>query len=288
MLFDAPVARGTIAPSQVLALCDSQTATSRKLEAAAARVPWSRAEACIIPSGESALAQESGIRVLSAERVIFNHLLMVLRRNASEFVGIQEVAGMVERLKQDRPDLIKAVIPTQLTLQQVTEVLKQLLRERVPVRDLRLILESLARYATSTKEPPALAEAVRRDLRRLICARYSGGRGVLNYYGLHPEIERMIQEAMVDTPLGPEVALSYDDQQRLIMGMEKAIDPRRHLTGEAVVLVAMPRVRRYLAHAFEHVFPDVVFLAFHEMAPECVPSQVGIITLTEAEEAAPV
>ncbi|HEY7120125.1 MAG TPA: FHIPEP family type III secretion protein, partial [Tepidisphaeraceae bacterium] len=252
-------------------------------EAAVARVPWSRAEACIIPSGESSAAQEAGIRVLSAERVIFNHLLVILRRNAAEFVGIQEVSGMIERLKQDRPDLVKALIPTQLTLQQVTEVLKHLLRERIPVRDLRLIFDSLARYAASTKDPATLAEYLRRDLRRLVCARYSAGRGVLNYYALHPEIERMIQEAMVDTPAGPEVALSYDDQQRLIAGMEKAIDPRRHLSGEAVVLSAMPNVRRYLAHALEHVFPDVVFLAFQEIAPECVPNQIGIVTPGEGE-----
>ena len=177
--------------------------------------------------------------------------------------------------------MIKALIPTQLTLQQTSEVIKQLLRERVPVRDLRLVFESIARYATQMKDPLTLAETVRKDLRRQLCARYSTPQGVLSYYALHPEIERLITEALIDTPSGPQVAMTYDDQQRLIAGFEKAIDPRRHLTSEAIVLVAAAPVRRYLARAFEYVYPDVVFLAFQELAPESIPDQAGIIVLTD-------
>jgi type III secretion protein V len=283
VVFDATLARGTINPDAALALADVETAKSRGLSATAMRIPWSRATACVIPIAEVAKAQEAGIRSLPADKMIVNHVLVTLRRNASEFLGIQEVSNLVERLKQERPDLIKAVIPTQLTLQQVTEVLKQLLRERTPIRDLRAILESLAKHSQNQKSPGALAELVRRDLRRLLCAKYSVGRQMLNYYALQPDIERMIQEATVETANGPEVALPYADQRRIVEAMEKTIDPRRHLTNDPVVLTTMPGVRRYLRQAMEYVFPEVVFLSFQELAPECVPSQVGIITLSDGE-----
>jgi flagellar biosynthesis protein FlhA len=126
---------------------------------------------------------------------------------------------------------------------------------------------------------------VRRDVRRLLCAKYSIGRQVLNYYAMQPDIERMIQDATMETAAGPEVALPYDDQRRIIAAMEKTIDPRRHLINDPVVLTAMPGVRRYLRQAMEFIFPEVVFLSFQELAPECVPQQVGIITLSEGEAA---
>jgi type III secretory pathway component EscV len=92
----------------------------------------------------------------------------------------------------------------------------------------------------------------------------------------------MIQEATVETAAGPEVALPYADQKRVIDAMEKTIDPRRHLVADPVVLTAIPGVRRYLRQAMEFVFPEVVFLSFQELAPECVPTQMGIVTLAEA------
>ncbi|MEZ0265105.1 MAG: FHIPEP family type III secretion protein, partial [Phycisphaerae bacterium] len=283
LLFDAPVARGMASPTHAMALCDVATANSKGIEATQVRIPWSRAGACAIAATDAPQAQDAGIRTLAADRLILMHLMVVLRRNSADFLGIQELSHLVDRLKQDRPDLVKALIPTQLTLQQTTEVVKQLLRERVPVRDLRLVFESIARYAGQSKEPLALAELVRPDLKRQLCARYASPLGVLSYYAVHPEIERMIQDALIDTPSGPQAALGYDEQQRLIAGFERAIDPRRHLTNEAVVLVASAQVRRYLARAMEHIFPDVVFVAFQELAPEAIPDQAGIVVLVDPE-----
>jgi type III secretion protein V len=285
VVFDATLARGAITPDLALALADAETCASRGIQATAMRIPWSRATACAISIVDIDKATEAGIRTLSADKMIVNHVLVTLRRNASEFVGIQEVSNLIERLKQERPDLIKAVIPTQLTLAQVTEVIKHLLRERTPVRDLRAILESLAKHSQNQKSPAALAELVRRDLRRLLCAKYSVGRQTLHYYAMQPDIERMIQEATVETASGPEVALPFSDQRRIIDAMEKTIDPRRHLVNDPVVLTAIPGVRRYLRQAMEFIFPEVVFLSFQELAPECVPNQVGIITLADGEAA---
>jgi type III secretion protein V len=285
VVFDATLARGAITPDLALALADVETCTSRGIKATAMRIPWSRASACAISIVDLDKATEAGIRTLSADKMIVNHVLVTMRRNASEFVGIQEVSNLVERLKQERPDLIKAVIPTQLTLAQLSEVIKHLLRERTPVRDLRAILESLAKHSQNQKSPAALAELVRRDLRRLLCAKYSVGRQTLHYYAMQPDIERMIQEATVETAGGPEVALPFADQRRIIDAMEKTIDPRRHLVNDPVVLTAIPGVRRYLRQAMEYIFPEVVFLSFQELAPECVPNQVGIITLADGEAA---
>jgi len=284
VLFDAPVARGAIGREQALALADSDVAAQRGLSAAPMLIPWSRATACALPAAEAAKAQESGIRVLTADKVILNHVMVTLRRNAAEFLGIQEVSNLLERLKQERPDLIKAVIPTQLTTQQVTEVLRCLLRERTPIRDLRAIMESLARHGPNQKNPAALADLVRRDMRRLLCARLSVGKQALQYYALQPDIERMIQEATVETEQGPQVGLSYADQRRILNALKRTIDPRRHLTSDPVVLAAIPSVRHYLRAASENVLPEVVFLSFSELSPECVPMQIGLVALTEADE----
>jgi len=283
VLFDAPIARGSISPGQALALADMESATSRGLTPTAMKIPWSRAVGVAIPADQIRKATEAGFRVLPADKVILNHVMVALRRNAAEFLGIQEVSNLVERLKLERPDLIKAVIPTHLTLQQVTEVLKVLLRERTPIRDLRLILESLAKHGQAQKHPGPLAELVRKDLRRQLCARYTAGRPVLPYYALDPEIERMIQDATVDTVNGPEVALAYADHKRIIDALDRTIDARRHLTTDPIVMATIPGVRRHLRSAFEVAFPDAVFLSFSELAPEVIPSQIGIITLGDGE-----
>ncbi len=283
VLFDAPFARGSIAPGQALALADIESATSRGLNATAMKIPWSRAVGVVIPAEQTRTATEAGFRVLPADKLILNHVMVALRRNASEFLGIQEVSNLIERLKQERPDLIKAVIPTLLTTQQVTEVLKVLLRERTPIRDLRLILESLAKHGQNQKHPGPLADLVRKDLRRQLCARYTAGRAVLPYYALDPEIERMIQDATVETANGPEVALAYNDHKRIIEALDRTIDARRHLTSDPIVMATIPGVRRHLRAAFEIAFPDAVFLSFSELAPEVIPSQIGIITLSDGE-----
>ena len=93
----------------------------------------------------------------------------------------------------------------------------------------------------------------------------------------------MIQEATVETAGGPQVALSYSDQRRIVDAMQHAIDPRRHLGADPVVITVVPTVRQYLRSAMEHILPEVVFLSFNELAPECTPNQIGLITLIEEE-----
>ena len=288
-VFECAAAGGVTSPDQVALLTAAPTAAAKGLDATPIRLPWTTAAACAIPAAQAEQAIMQGFQTFTPRRQIFEHLTVVLRRYSAEFLGLQEARMLLNQLETNGfASLVQETLPTRLNLQQITEVLQRLLREEVPIRDLRLIMGSLARWSQKYKEPYDLAELVRRDLNRAISHRYAGGTRTLSVYTLDQEIEQMIADAVIQAPGGPCVGLAPEAEQDVVQAVIAALRPSAH-PGRPPVVLTRGHVRRHVRAVLEMQYPGIPVLCHEELAPEMTVRAIGRISLdrqTAAELAA--
>jgi type III secretion protein V len=210
--------------------------------------------------------------------VMILHLSRFYRQYASEFLGIQEVRGILEFVEKSFPDLIKEV--TRLVpLQKLTEILRRLIQEQISIKDLRTILESLSEWAQTEKDTVLLTEYVRSSLKRYISYKYALGQNVLAVYLLDPEIEDMVRGAIKQTSAGSYLALDPDSTQLIVQAMRNIIAPTPP-EGQPPVLLTAIDVRRFVRKLIEGEFPDLPVVSYQEIVPEIRIQPLGRIQLT--------
>lgn len=224
------------------------------------------------------IMRKAGIRFWTGPEMLILHLSRFFRQYASEFIGIQEVRGILEFVERSFPDLIKEV--TRLVpLQKLTEILKRLVQEQISIKDLRTILESLSEWAQTEKDTVLLTEYVRSSLRRYISYKYSLGQSVLSVYLLDPEIEDMVRGAIKQTSAGSYLALDPDSVQLILYSMRQMIQPPPP-GGQPPVLLTAIDVRRFVRKLIEGEFPDLSVVSFQEIVPEIRIQPLGRVQLT--------
>jgi type III secretion protein V len=223
------------------------------------------------------LLKKAGIRYWTGLEVMILHLSKFYRQYASEFIGIQEVRGMIEFVEKSFPDLIKEV--TRLVpLQKMTEIFRRLVQEQISVKDIRTILEALSEWAQTEKDTILLTEYVRSSLKRYISYKYSLGQSVLSVYLLDPEIEDMIRGAIKQTSAGSYLALDPDSVQLILHSLRTTIQPTPP-GGQPPVLLTAIDVRRFARKLIEGEFPDLPVVSFQEIVPEIRIQPLGRIQL---------
>jgi type III secretion protein V len=224
------------------------------------------------------ILKKAGIRYWTGPEMMILHISRFFRQYCSEFIGIQEVRGILEFVERSFPDLIKEV--TRLVpLQKLTEILKRLVQEQISIKDLRTILESLSEWAQSEKDTVLLTEYVRSSLRRYISYKYSLGQSVLSVYLLDPEIEDMVRGAIKQTSAGSYLALDPDSVQLILYSMRQMIQPSPP-GGQPPVLLTAIDVRRFVRKLIEGEFPDLSVVSFQEIVPEIRIQPLGRVQLT--------
>jgi type III secretion protein V len=224
------------------------------------------------------ILQRAGIRYWTGLEVMILHLSKFYRQYANEFIGIQEVRGILEFIEKSFPDLIKEV--TRLVpLQKLTEILRRLVQEQVSIKDLRTILEALSEWAQSEKDTVLLTEYVRSSLKRYISYKYSLGQSVLSVYLLDPEIEDMVRGAIKQTSAGSYLALDPDSVQLILHSMRNTIQPTPP-GGQPPVLLTAIDVRRFVRKLIEGEFPELSVVSYQEIVPEIRIQPLGRVQLT--------
>lgn len=208
--------------------------------------------------------------------------LQALRRNATLFFGTQEASALLNRANQDMPEVVKEVM-RMLSLQKVTEILRRLLEEEVPIRNTRDILEALSDVAQREKDVYALNELVRIALKRQLCHQAAPD-GVLRALVLTPELETLLQQS-VHVSNGVQ-QLALDPQQARLLLNDLAGAVRQHGPGAVVTSVG---IRRHVRKLIEAECFDTPVLSFHELMPTLqleVSAQVGVPQVAALEAAA--
>ncbi|HXP66389.1 MAG TPA: flagellar biosynthesis protein FlhA, partial [Steroidobacteraceae bacterium] len=193
-ILGAPVGESEVFPDRELAINPGQV--SGTIQGSATKDPAFGLDAVWIDKARREQAQSQGYTVVDASSVIATHLSHLLQSHAHELLGHEEVQQLLNRLAKTAPKLIEDLVPKLLPMSVVVKVLQYLLLERVPIRNLRTICETLAEMAPKTQDPVALVAAVRVALGRTIVQNIGGLRQELPVITLDPALEQVLQDSM--------------------------------------------------------------------------------------------
>ncbi len=269
LLKGVEVARGELFAERLLAI-NPGTATVT-LDGAPTREPAFGLPAVWIAVDQRERASAAGYTVVDPTTALSTHLSETIRTFLPDLLGRQQTKEMIDRVAQTSPKLVEELVPKLMSVGDIQRVLRQLLRERVPVRDLTTILEAIADGAAATKDPDALTEIVRTALGRAICRQYQTDRGELPTIGFAPALEERLLSAIVRTDHGAVLALDPKDAQNMASRIARALE-----TAVAQpVLLCTPALRPHLWRLFARVLPHIGVLSHNE-----VPSHVRVAPVT--------
>ncbi len=222
----------------------------------------------------------------SAAEQIVASLEETLRDQAYRFISIPWMHQRLESIRatEEGKQLVRAVTPAPLTLQQAAEVFQRLVREDVPVRQTSLILESMARWGQTIKNPQYLAERVRRDMAPILCARFASSPGRLTVLSLAPELEDMIRGCVEDYGDGQVVSMSPEDRAIVTDACMNAISQASRGGGSPVLLVENSNIRRPLRSIIERRLPGAVVMSYDELTREIVTHHAGTVRTAAAAQ----
>ena len=207
----------------------------------------------VLPS-EREHALTLGLVVVEPPAVLATHLSETIRSHYAELLTRQDVQHLLDTLRQEYPAVVDAVVPDALTLGQVQKVLQNLLAERVPIRDLLTVLETLADASETTKDPDILTEYVRMALRRTISALYTSRDGSVKVITLEASTEELLSKSLQHPQSGWSLAISHEQASELRQKLQPLAE-RQLAQGETPVVLATPNIRlalrRLLAPALQ-------------------------------------
>ncbi len=225
-------------------------------------------------------AEVAGYTVVDLPTVMATHLTEIIRSHAHELLGRQEAASLVENFKKTHPKVVEDLIPDQLSLGSVVRVLQNLLREQVSIRDLRTIFETLADDSSKTKDIEVLTESTRRALARSITAKYSN-EGNVPVMTLHPYIEELIANSLIQTEQGVQLVMDPQTAQRLITEIAQTVESHPEIAGQPILLTS-PTSRRHLYKLTSRFIPQLVILSHNELTSDASVKSVGIVEMGHA------
>lgn len=265
------VARAELMPDRLLAI-NPGTATTT-IEGTTAREPAFGLPALWIRVEQRDAATAAGYTVVDPTTALSTHLSEIIRSFLPDLLTRQHTKEMVDRVAQASPRLVDDLVPKLLGLGDVQRVLRQLLRERVPVKDLTTILEALADAAGQTKDPDMLNEAVRQALGRAICRQHQTEQGELPTINLAPSLEERLMQAVVRTDQGVVLAIDPNDAQHMASRIARALE-----TAVAQpVLLCSPALRPHLWRLFTRVLPQMGVLSHSEVPAHVKVAPVAVL-----------
>jgi flagellar biosynthesis protein FlhA len=217
-----------------------------------------------------------GYTVVDAATVLATHLTELIKANVSEILSYAEVNKLIKELPKEQTDLVKEIVPAQITVSGIQRVLQNLLAERVSVRDLATILEGIAEAVAFTRNPMMLAEQVRTRLSRQICAQYTTPNGYLPLIALTAKWEQAFAESIIGQGDDRHLAMQPSRLTEFItLVRERFEDAAR--TGEAPVLVTSAAIRPFVRSIVERFRAQTPVLSQAEIHPRARLKTVGSI-----------
>ena len=225
-----------------------------------------------IKTQEREKAQAAGYTLVDPATVLATHLTEIIKSHAYELLGRQETKSLLDMVSETHPKVVEELVPKVLSVGDVQKVLQNLLKERVSIRDTVTILETLADFGAYTKNTALLTEYCRQTLGRSVCKPYQTEDGELQVFTVGPELEKNIQDAVVNTDQGSYLALE-PQQAKDIMNRFRSIVETAGSSGNPVVLCS-PNIRMYVRQLLERFLPNVAILSHSE-----VPHSIRILSL---------
>ncbi len=270
-----PVASGEVLPGKLLAIDSGMT--TGKIQGIEAKDPAFGQPAVWIDSGLQERAQMMGYTPVEPTAVLATHLQEVVRRHADELLTRDATKHLLDELKKNSPAVVDELIPTQMKLADVQQVLQMLLREEVPIRQLSTILETLGDWAGKSKDPVLLTEYVRHRLARTICSRYRDAESKLNVLTLDPALEDRIAAGIEHTERGLFVRTPPALVEKICDRISAEL-PKLTRSGKKPVLLVSPQIRPGLKLMTAGNLPRLHVLSFNEITRDTKVEILGIVS----------
>ncbi|MDR9745086.1 MULTISPECIES: flagellar biosynthesis protein FlhA [Paenibacillus] len=223
-------------------------------------------------------AELAGYTVVDPPSVVATHLTELIKKHAHELLGRQETKALVDNLRENYAALVDELIPSVLSIGDVQKVLAKLLREKVSIRDMVTIFETLADYGTYTKDPDVLTEYVRQSLSRQITQQFSQKGETLRVITVGPGLEKKIAESVQQSDQGSYLALDPASTQSVYQKLTEQVN-RLIQSGQQPVVLTSPTIRMYLRQVIERTMQDIPVLSYSELEPNVEIQSVGVVNL---------
>ncbi len=279
----AVIATGKVFPDLLMAM-DSGLAHGR-LDGMATKEPAFGLDAIWIDRTLREKAESANWTVVDATSVLATHISELVRTHADELLTREEVSNLLAQLKQKTPKLVEDLVPAVVKPSDLQKILQALLRERVAIRDLETIIETLAEWIPHTKDHDVLVEYVRNGLRRAICAQHcevdERGRARLRCVTMDPALEDTISGYIDRSPSGTTFTIPPQLATRIARSVAESARPLAEV-GRPVVVLASPSVRAQVRQILEPHIAGVAVLGYNEVVRGTDLESVGLVQLTSA------
>lgn len=226
-------------------------------------VDSNKLESVWVDNAERENLQRLGHQLRPAYEEFYRCLVTLLARNITEFFGVQESKALLDELDARYPDLLKEVYRN-ATVQKITEILQRLIAERISVRNMKLILETIAHWGGREKDTIVLVEHVRGGLSRYICSKFAHG-NELRVLLLSPEFEEVVRKGIRTTSTGSFLNLEPSDSEELLDLLTVTLDGL-HIAQKDMVILASVDIRRYIKKLIETRFRELDVVSFGEIS----------------------
>lgn len=280
------VARGECMPGLLLAIDNGMVA--ERVSGIETIEPAFGLPALWINEDQKLDAEHRNYTVVPPSSVLATHLTEVIKKHSDELLSRQQTHRLLDALKEKSPKAVEDVIPEIIKPGELQRVLQGLLRERVPVRDLETILETLADWAPRTKDPDILIEYCRNALARTICQLYKDDRNVIRVVTLDPKLEDLIGAHIERSDRGSYLSLPPETQGRIVAAVRGRVEQgSTHAAGQTVAVLCSPQVRMWVRRLIEQSMPHVPVLGYNEIVRGIEVQSLGLVVLTDGTENLP-
>ena len=270
------IAKGELMPGHCLAITADESGP--KIKGIETKEPAFGLPAVWIPEADKEGLQAKGVVVVDSATVITTHLTEIVKSHADELLGRQEVQHLLDNLSGAYPKVVEEIVPKAVPLGTLQKVLQKLLRERISIRDLLAILETLADYYPLTKNVDVLTGYVRQSQARLITKQYQDQEGNITVMMISPDIEDKIVSAVQHTEYESFVSPDPNVVKRLVGNLQKIVG-NFTTKGLQPIVLCSPNARMSVRKALEKYLPTLVVLSHNEIVRDVNITSLGMVEL---------
>jgi flagellar biosynthesis protein FlhA len=275
-VFGVPAGKGEIMTDRTMAI--HAGGESRPIKGIATKEPTYGLPAIWIEESEREIARAARYTLVDAATVFITHLSEVLKQQSAQLLTRTETDRLLSRIRQQQPGLVEELIPTILSVSDVQKVLQNLLREKVSIRNLEVILESLVDMGRNSKDLGYLTEVVRQKLGAAICQALLGELTALTVLTLDPAIEQVLLQSVRSVDAGSTLVVEPKYAEQLLSRM--AAQSERMMKGNMLpVLLCSPDLRRHVRLLSERTIPHMRILSMAEIPNTISLKSYGTVSM---------
>jgi flagellar biosynthesis protein FlhA len=223
-------------------------------------------------------AESVGYTVVDPPSIIATHLTEIIRSHINELITRQDVQNLINNVQEANPTLVSELVPKLVGVGEIQKVLQNLLKEGISIRDLITIFETLADYASTTRDTDVLTEYARQSLKRAISNKFFPPTETTSVVTVDPKIEQEIMGSVKQTEQGAYIALDPDKTQGIIHSVEEEIKKLENI-GKNPIVITSPIVRMYFKRLTQDYFKDLIVISYNEIESNVELQSVGMVTV---------